>query len=355
MILKRLKLTFFFFILALPIRADAEASPVWIDTDISAGIPYHDVDDGYAMLHAIRRFPERIKGIGLSFGNTDDLEREKSILLTLLKDEDQERIPIYLGARNPRDFYTPAARALADALKELPPSERMTILALGRATNIRAALEIYPEGAKKIREFIFNAGRRYESEARVGRFKLRLPDSNYWGDESSFRRLILLGVPVTLVPADLARYAIITPNTLKSWRGHSAGLDRMVNWTKGWMRTWRIGLGEKGFWPFDLMVTAAVSERDEMICDENIPLRFLTYRRRDLLHWGWKKKTRPVVSYSFGESFPKVTYCDRATDRFRGRVIDAIRILSRKSQAVYSVISVSSVRNRESRRTPDFP
>ncbi|HEX4629961.1 MAG TPA: nucleoside hydrolase, partial [Chthoniobacterales bacterium] len=52
---------------ALPILT--EATTVWIDTDVSIGSPFREVDDAFALLLAIRSPNLEIAGISTSYGN----------------------------------------------------------------------------------------------------------------------------------------------------------------------------------------------------------------------------------------------------------------------------------------------
>ena len=50
-------------------HAGAEMTNVWIDTDPSIGVPFHEADDGFALIQAFHSPELRIRGISTSYGN----------------------------------------------------------------------------------------------------------------------------------------------------------------------------------------------------------------------------------------------------------------------------------------------
>ncbi|MGH2877310.1 MAG: nucleoside hydrolase, partial [Solirubrobacteraceae bacterium] len=123
---------------------------VWIDTDPAVGEPGRDVDDGYAILQALRSPELGVVGISTVFGNTSRPTCDR-IAAELLHHAGAGQVPLHSGAESAADRdRTPASRALADALSEQP----LTVLALGPLTNIATALRDRPDIAERIEQLV---------------------------------------------------------------------------------------------------------------------------------------------------------------------------------------------------------
>lgn len=298
----------------------AAGPDLWIDCDTATGILFRDVDDGYVLAHAIQNFPERVAGISVSFGNVNNPRKQMNIVRKIMELSKVD-IDLFQGATNPLDIRSPGSQALARFLKNAVEPYSVTILALSRMTTIEGALEIYPEGRTKIKEILFVGGRTTADEPRVGKRKWTLPDSNFWGDEKSFKDILDRGIKITLFPTDIAVQFKMTNEDLTYMKSSSHLGHWLVQKSRSWMLVWKVILGENGFFPFDLMASAYISLRAEMTCFQNIPLQILALPDYHFGKNGNKIKNRIVVSYDFEISKYKVDYCYKVSDTFHDKLM----------------------------------
>lgn len=112
-------------------------TPVWIDTDLAVGIEGRDVDDGLAVLAALRSPELRVVGISTTFGN-GELTDVHRLTLELL-DQAQADVPVHRGAAAAQlGRATPATAALDAALDE---ADGLVVLAIGPLTTVATVLE----------------------------------------------------------------------------------------------------------------------------------------------------------------------------------------------------------------------
>lgn len=131
-----------------------------IDTDNGLGGPLnlfppkgnlHDVDDGLAIILAIKSKKISVKGITTVFGvsNPKDSYKVTDKLLRILKRED---IPIVEGARSEKDFGK-KSKAANFIIKEVMESEEdICLCTLGPLTNIATAFKLEPKILGKIKK-----------------------------------------------------------------------------------------------------------------------------------------------------------------------------------------------------------
>src|ERR1043165_5452226 len=105
-------------VLAFALPTLTEATTVWIDTDVSIGSPFREVDDAFALLLAIRSPNLKIAGISTTYGNAS-LRVTTKAARDLLSKLDL-RLGVHPGAEtgNIFDRETEAGTALAAALRE---------------------------------------------------------------------------------------------------------------------------------------------------------------------------------------------------------------------------------------------
>lgn len=298
----------------------AAAPDLWIDCDPATGILFRDVDDGYVLAHAIQNFPKRVAGISVSFGNVNNPRRQMDIVRKIM-DLAKVDINLFQGATNPLDSHSPGSRALARLLKNTQESYSVTILALSRMTTIEGALKLYPEGRTKIKEILFVGGRTTADEPRVGKRKWTLPDSNFWGDEKSFKDILARDVKMTLFPTDIAVQFKMTNEDLNSMESNNDLGQWLAKKSRSWILVWKVVLGENGFFPFDLMASAYISLKSEMTCYENIPLQILPLPDYHFGKNGNKIRNRIVVSYDFKIPKHKVDYCYKVSGSFHEKLM----------------------------------
>ena len=240
----------------LPTRV---AGPVWIDADPAIGLVAKDPDDGWAIAHALVEFPGSVRGISLGFGNTDNLLHQEQVSHELREAWAPSRfdLPIAPGAATlGAAADTPAARALIAALTREP----LTILALGRLSNVAAVLALRPDLAPRIRELVILGGRRLEFVPRFGPDEIQFPDSNVEGDAPAVEAVLAAAIPITLIPTELTALDRVRGSDLDALANASDRGAALAEASRSWLAINESLLEIEGFHPFDLFVTVYASD-----------------------------------------------------------------------------------------------
>jgi inosine-uridine nucleoside N-ribohydrolase len=242
------------------------AKPVWIDTDPSVqqeGV--HEVDDGFALVQAFRSKELQIRGVSVVFGNAT-LEQAFPIGQEIMKRYGRSDVRLFKGAAGPADLgkETEASRALANALQK----ERLTILALGPATNVATVVQKHPELIKRIDQLIAVAGRREGQRLRPSDDVRSFRDFNFELDPAAFQVLLDSGVRLVLAPWEVSSKVWMTSNDLDELVKADARLDWLVKAARNWIDFWRRDLHTTGFNPFDTLAVAYAITPDSMKCDK---------------------------------------------------------------------------------------
>lgn len=296
---------------------------VWIDFDIAFGKTIRDIDDGVALIHALNSPNLEIAGISFCFGNIDNFDYMETVTRKILRLYGKNNIPTFKGSRrnSARHTLTPAVRAMAAELSHGP----LTIISLGRLTNISGLIKHFPTAASNITTVIFNAGRRLETQTRIGRFGTILPDTNVDDDLLSVKDVLESGVHLTLVPTEAIKDAPFT-------KGHEEMLkeSKRVNpWMgqaiKRWRSLWKVFPGMNSFLPFDLYAVSILTHPEDFHCDNNIPLALVNLKNQTSslfrLKYFKKRKDFLVASYSQSSAF-RGKYCYSIDDHHLNQVLE---------------------------------
>ncbi|MDE3132841.1 MAG: nucleoside hydrolase [Acidobacteriota bacterium] len=234
--------------------------PVWIDTDPAVGEAGADVDDGYAILQALRSPELQIIGISTVFGNTTR-PRADRVARSLLELAGASHVQLYSGANNARELgqLTAASRELCAALER----QALTVIALGPLTNVATALIERPELAGQIAKVVFVGGRRPGQQFTVnGRGPF--PDFNFECDPAACEVLLASRVPLVLAGFEVSTYATLTPVHLDRLAKGPPAARWLARHSRPWLARWAEEFRLDGFHPFDTLAIAAVA-RPEMV------------------------------------------------------------------------------------------
>ncbi len=268
----------------LPLKkGDSLAVPagrLWIDTDAACGAAGHaDVDDCFALLILARASGPRIVGISSVFGNApvEVTDRTTRALVARLGSGTATPPPVFRGSAAPlsadgRRAAAPAHTALQAALKEQP----LTIVALGPLTNIAASLEGHPELQARVSAIVAVMGHRpghlfhpAEGKGSGGMLFGHGPvftDFNYAQDRVAALSVIRMGLPVTLIPYDAARGTRLTAADLDRMAAAGGAAGWVALRSRPWLDYWQDRIGLNGFYPFDLLAAAYVTEPGYFHC-----------------------------------------------------------------------------------------
>jgi purine nucleosidase len=305
---------------ALPYRADPpRQGAVWLDLDPAFGVPLKDVDDAWAFVYAKATLGDRLRGISLGYGNIDDLDQQAQITGELQSLFPPPALPVHRGAERAedRDLETDAERALVARLGY----EHVTILALGRLTNVARVIARHPDLRDRIDEVIAVGGRRLAAEPGVGSEGRILPDSNFAADMQAVRTVLESGVALTLAPTDLALSVQITPADLDALAARGGPALRLAEGSRSWVEIWQALLGARGFGPFDMLAVSIVSAPETVRC-ELLPAAIVALRD-DSFRGSGQDVPRLAVSPELGSAF-RARFCFATTPDAKARLLASL-------------------------------
>lgn len=253
------------------------ASRLWIDTDAACGVAERaDPDDCFAIALLARVPGMRIVGLSTIFGNaeltaTDRTTRE---LAQAIASSGITTAPVYRGSSKAiasNKENAPGVNALKDALRQGP----LTIIALGPLTNIAMALRDRPDLVLNVGRIVAVMGRQpghifHPAEGNPTTSLLGhgpvFRDMNFDLDRDAAAAILALGLPITLVPYDVARHVALTSHDLERLATAGTDLAWIVQRSQSWLRYWQQQIGRDGFYPFDLLAAAYVIEPHRFNC-----------------------------------------------------------------------------------------
>jgi len=232
---------------------------VWIDTDISIGSPFREVDDGYALMLALHSPEIRIAGISTSYGNAN-LSYVDKVARDFVQRFGGPFPPrnVFQGARSRRDFSRSAATdALATALKKEP----LTYVAIAPLTNLATFLQLHPDLAKRrIKQIIFVGGEVNEIPAAFGPTRsFKIHDANVFKDPAAAQIVMQSGIPLVLIPPAIAGNLTMTPADVGELAvGEPAGRF-LATRSRAWLWFWTHVVKSDGGPIFDAVAVAALT------------------------------------------------------------------------------------------------
>jgi len=299
--------------------------PVWIDTDPALGEPERDVDDGFALVQAFHSPELAIRGVSVVFGNAP-LDRGLPIAQRLVRELGPAGLEVFAGAAgsNALGVETPASRALAEALRR----ERLTILALGPATNVATVLSNAPELASRIVRIVAVAGRRPGQRFTTGTSNARgHRDFNFELDPEAFRVLLTSGVPLVLAPFEISSKIWMTADDLDQLASGSAASRALAGPARAWLALWHRRFAVDGFNPFDTLAVGYLVSPHGFAC-ETLPVQIQTLPD-DVTEpgvQGTKVEQKPylLVSRDLKDAKARAHYCATAPPGFKRDLIDRL-------------------------------
>ncbi len=253
-------------------KLSIETLPVWIDTDPSIRLGGYEVDDGFALIQAFHSPELSIRGVSLVFGNAP-LEVEIPIGREIVDKFGPPGLEVTVGAGSSDQLgeSTEASRALADALRQ----DRLTILALGPATNIGTVLLQQPELADQIVEVVAVAGRRAGQSFSTGNAStLPFCDCNFDKDPQSFQIILDAGVPLTLTPWEVSSKVWLSGSDLTQLEQGNSSSRYLVPPARDWLTLWNERYDVHGFNPFDTLAVGYLTTAQAIAC-ERLPVEII--------------------------------------------------------------------------------
>jgi len=310
---------------APPVNAQYAPMPVWIDTDPALGEPDRDVDDGFALIQAFRSPELSIRGVSVVFGNAP-LDRGVPIAERLVRDHGPAGLHVAPGAAGiaAQGVETPASRAMAEALRR----ERLTILALGPATNLATMLKNNPDLAPRVLRIVAVAGRRPGQRFTTGTTnKKGHRDFNFELDPDAFRVLLASGVPLVLTPFEISSKVWIESGDVDRLEAGSPAARALAAPARPWLALWQRLFKVSGFNPFDALAVGYAAGSAGFHC-ETLPIEIRTLPD-DVTEpgvQGAKVESKPylLVSKTFTTAPARALYCSTAPSHFKRDLLERL-------------------------------
>lgn len=231
---------------------------VWIDTDPSIGLLFHDADDAFALSLAVASPELEIVGISVSYGNTSRRNAQE-IASSWAAAAGIDKVLLLSGAEGPGNGRSHAA---ASALLAASPC---VYVALGPLSHLADLFSENAEAASRIQRVVMVGGRSPGTRLRIGnRLPYEFHDANFEKDPAAMEVVLRSGCPIDLVPVELGPACMLLPSDFD--RLSQGG--RMGRWLcqrgRNWLRGWRWGFGMKGAPCFDLPAVGALTHPEKL-------------------------------------------------------------------------------------------
>ena len=285
-----------------------EPVSVWIDADPSIRPGGYEVDDGFALIQALRSPELDVQGVSLVYGNAS-LDVEIPIGQEIVERFGPPGLGVYPGAAgaDERGLATDASEALAEALRQQP----LRILVLGPATNVATVLTRHAELGSQITELIAVAGRR-PGQRFITEGVTEAPhrDFNFEHDAEAFQVILDAGGPLTLTPWEISSQVWLRSRDVDRLEQGPPHAQWLVQATRDWLKQWHDRYGVDGFNPYDTLAVGYLTSPDLIAC-EMLPITILELADDQALAAG--KTDVPSKPYllvgSEVDSPYRVTYC----------------------------------------------
>lgn len=309
------------FLLSSPLFAQKK---IWFDTDIMIGNPDRaprEVDDAITLMMTLKH-QDKVEIVGISlityvdyaYGITEKMLKWYAPNL---------KIPIYKGSNTCTDLgvENDATKALTAALKK----EKLTILALGPATNVATVLKNHPELASQIEEIVFCAGRTPDYHFRPGLEKVTVSDYNFEKDVESFRVVLDSGVKTVLSGFECSVYLFLGKTDYEFLNNNFEGDKWVYDFLRPWSKRHLALFGNDGFIPFDVTPLGYLTHPQYFKYYENIPVDIIT-RPNDATIPANRPKEKAFLEVSTtSKSKWKCTYAYKTLPGFEEIVIEALK------------------------------
>jgi purine nucleosidase len=287
----------------------ALAERVWIDTDVSIGSPFREVDDAYALVLAFHSPELRIAGISASYGNAD-VGRATRVAREMTERFGPSAVRVFAGAKSPEDRtrQTEASEALANELTRGP----LTYLALGPLTNLAAFAELHPNLTRRIRRVIIVGGQPEGTTLRLGPKKtFSIHDANVFKDPRAAAVILASQMPITLAPPATAAELLIREKELRDLEGRPGAANYLARRSKVWLWFWTHIVGTNGGPIFDALAVAATAKPALIVMDRS-------YARLD-------QAANLIVSSQVTTGSRPVRFCRSFAPQLKSVVLDRLR------------------------------
>lgn len=301
---------------------------VWIDFDISFGEFANEVDDGYALIHAlmVEKYLKTFTIVGISsvHGNTFNMKFQRECTEKILSIMGRSDIPFFDGAGSAKELgdITPAVKAIVRALEDGP----LTILGMGRLTNIATVIKLRADLFHNINELVIMGGRQLEVPIIFGKKHIEFPDLNIDGDLEAMEIICKNRIPLAIIPTECMTETLITKDHLKRMSEGSEITRLMAKVGKPWLLIWRALLGSpNGFIPWDVFMITYLTNPELFQIERAIPCSLIELPNRTHHLYSFKKRSKRkkflCVSRKLDSDY-LVNYCHNLSTDMTDRLVE---------------------------------
>lgn len=243
------------FLAILYLASSARAATVWIDTDVSIGSPFREVDDAFALVLAFHSPEIQIAGLSTTYGNASlghtthaaqDLVRRFGGAAGLTVER------VFAGAGSARDLgrQSPASDALASTLRK----QKVTYVALGPLTNLAGFLALHPKAAKRIERVILVGGQEPGASFAFGPTRsFHIHDANVFKDSAATGAVLRSNIPLTLVPIGTSSNLLLDGTDLRQFERSGGAANYLARQSRIWLWFWTQIVKTRGGPVFDAL------------------------------------------------------------------------------------------------------
>lgn len=313
-------------IVPLSQTAFAQTAPrrIWFDTDLMVGLPERaprEVDDAVALLMALH-YSDKVDIAGISIVTNVDYGYDVAQKLLKWYAPDHT-IPVYKGSDLCGDVgvENDASRALAEALKK----EKLTIAAIGPATNVATVLKNHPELASQVEEITFCAGRTPGFPFQPGLQTMTVSDYNFEKDVEAFKVIFDSGVKLVLSGFECSAYLFLGKTDWEFLADGSEGDQWLAAQFAPWSLRGKKAFGVEGFIPYDTTPLGHITHPEYFKYYRDIPVQ-INYNENDATTPNAPKGKKPFleVSYDYKSKW-KCVYAYKTLPGFEELVIESMK------------------------------
>ncbi|MEM9885360.1 MAG: nucleoside hydrolase [Bacteroidota bacterium] len=305
----------------------AAKKDVWLDTDQLLGNPENaprEVDDAIALI-MILRYHQQLKLQGISL--VTEVDYGYDITQRILKHYwAGDAIPVYKGSDQCGDVgvENEATRALAAALRK----QKLTILAIGPATNVATVLRNHPELGAQIEEIIFCAGRTPDYPFTLGLERVTVSDYNVDRDPAAFQVILEAGVPVVLSGFMASEYLFFGATDYEFLAKGDTFEQYLYEQFIPWSKRVKLGFGIMGFVPWDTTPVGYLTHPKFFKYYEEIPTKLIEKENDATLPLIKSKKNKRKLyleaSYEYDSPYT-TTFVYRTALGFEEMVLECLK------------------------------
>ena len=302
----------------------AQPKRIWLDCDLMIGLPERaprEVDDAITLMMALNQ-KDKVDIVGISLVTYVDYAYQTTEKLLKWYAPDR-KIPIYKGSDKCGDVgvENDATRALATALRK----EKLSILAIGPATNIATVIKNHPELISQIIDISFCAGRQPGFSFKPGLERATVSDYNFEKDVEAFRVILDSDVKMILSGFECSAYLLLGKTDFEFLNNNFEGDKWVYEQLVPWAQRHKTLFGVLGFIPFDTTPLGYYTHPEHFKFYENIPTQ-INIRKNDATIGQNRPAEKPFLECSYQyESKWKVLYAYKTLPGFEEILIESLK------------------------------